>query len=336
MQGENIDDKFSGSLLGVAIGDALGTPAVNMTPFIVKQKYQILDAFYPSIKFKTSPGDYGFSTQVALIIAKALMEDKEINKKNLSDYYLKLYKTTNRNIESEISESLQRLDNGIEYDKCASNSISDSFLPRMIPVGLWSSMLSINDKELVKNCKDILLPTHNNKNAVIIGFVIAKIINECIKNQSSISNPYEMYGSENSLLSRIISLVRNAEEKTEENNSDKIWVRLQETSRMLQKNCTPESFVGTFGNIKVAKITGLLSIFCFMRSPDDFSSIRIAASLGGSSNISASLVGGMCGAFAGTSFIPKDMIEHVQNGSKILLLGEQMYNCLSNKDLNKT
>ena len=78
------------------------------------------------------------------------------------------------------------------------------------------------------------------------------------------------------------------------------------------------SFVGYFGLKDDCGDCVCLALFLFMRNPGNFKAVQQAAILGGPSNVTAALVGAMCGAYSGKFFLAQDMIEALENSSRVV------------------
>ena len=70
-------DRYVGSLLGMAAGDAYGMPANNHSPYSVNCLFQYIDSFYPCNKTGRKAGSYSGVTQLALLEALSLIENKD-------------------------------------------------------------------------------------------------------------------------------------------------------------------------------------------------------------------------------------------------------------------
>jgi ADP-ribosylglycohydrolase len=324
-------DKFRGALLGMSVGDALGMPAQGMSPYEVSKSFQLIDAFYPLKRMGMQAGQYTSASQLSLVVTKSIIKSRGVDKKSVEDEYSSV--TSPKNLPEDVRECMDKLRGGWG-DASAAKSSSCSFLPRMIPVGLWASVARPSDGDLLRACKTVALPSHGDRSAIIAGYVIAKTVMECVSESASLGSPYEMCESEKSLLSRIALVVRQAESKLseEEMGNDRMWMRLQEVGARLQAKSTAMEVSGIFGQGGDAKTVASVAMFCFMSAPDDFTSTMTAASMGGESAVLAAVVGGMSGAFSGDEFMPADMVEHVENSTKIGALGNMLAESLTAKD----
>jgi len=316
---DELSNKVSGTILGMVIGDALGAPARGLTPYQAKKKFQTLDAFYPYEDQR--PGFYTHCAQTALLCANALTKGS-IGYGTMEAEYrnAKMKKVPDR----VCKESFQRLEAGVPWPKCPEESRGSSWLERVVPVGLLSVVRPMTGTEILRACKVVSWPTHWHKPSVAFGGAVACVIRACITEAESHTNPYEMFGSDKSLMSRVVALLKAVDQQMEPEwaTEDPIWIRAQETWRMLQRKATPEEFVGYFGLKDDCADAVCLALFLFMRNPGNMKAVQQAAILGGPSNITAGLVGAMCGAYGGRFFLAQDMIDAVENSPRLVAFCE--------------
>jgi ADP-ribosyl-[dinitrogen reductase] hydrolase len=82
-----IKDKFRGSFLGLAVGDALGTSVEFMSP----GTFEPVAGMRGGGVFKLKPGQWTDDTSLALCLAESLVECKEFNAEDQMKRYLRWY-----------------------------------------------------------------------------------------------------------------------------------------------------------------------------------------------------------------------------------------------------
>lgn len=289
MESDFLVSRTTGTFFGLGIGAALGKPVSGLSPFEIMSRYQVIDAFYSHNHDK--PGQYGTVARDAFCVAKSIYENGKIDTEDISKTITK------------------------------ESPLDPVFLPRIVPLAVYLSFNSVDDLTILKNCRDIVFTSQQDKNMVLPAFAIAKTIIDCIRNRKSLDNPNDMYFSDKSLLGRIIDTLQLAEKKIETKNKTLFSERMVFTRKKLQSRASTEEFLGINRNVNVDECASF-SMFCFMRSPDSFNSLITAASMGGNSSINASLVGSMVGAYTGTSPFSQDFKDNVENSAKILAWGE--------------
>ena len=322
MEREYVSQKFVGTLLGMAIGDAMGLPSNGLCPYLSYKKYQQIDDFYPSTG--NPPGTYSIHTKYALNIAKSIKEKISIDKESL--LAAQTHVSQKAPDSDETKSSIIKIA-ALPYEKCGSaNSLSPSFLLKMIPVGMLAAVKGYDELDLLKQCRDVCILTHGYRPSWLAGYVVAKIVRDAIRSSQELRNPYEWYQSDMSIFAKIINSVRQFETtmKGDEILADNLSGRLSFIRRKLQQGVDVDSIVGLCGNSGHAFVDVSFAVFCFMRSPDSFNAMVDSASMGGDSSINTALVGAFVGAYAGQNAIKESLRFDVKNKINITELGEQM------------
>jgi len=81
-------NKYLGTMLGLAIGDAFGAPV----EFLKRDTFPFIDRYYQGGKFKVSIGEYTDDTSMTLCLAKSLIECNGMNQKDQLSKYVKWFK----------------------------------------------------------------------------------------------------------------------------------------------------------------------------------------------------------------------------------------------------
>ncbi len=331
MKKDLVQDRFTGSLLGMAIGDALGHPMDGLCPFEIHRSFGIVDGFFES-KSGEDWGRYTANTQFALLTASAI--SKSIGK-SPKDALLSLHVSALDNAlgwDADTLAAVERAKSGLPFDQCGSVSGNGGFLTKAIPIGLAAAVRGMSDDLLFKGCEIVTSFTHKGKSQALAMFVIAKIIAESARRDfggsDSIPDPYALYQSNESLLQRVILLCREREDMDGPLLSDK----LESTRRLIQADIPIENFVGKHRNgFKFMEAT-CFSVFCFFKNYDEFNGIKKAVAAGGATSLNASLVGGMIGAYTGTPFLPKDMYDDLEGAQVVIESAENLLNAVWPKD----
>ena len=90
-------DRFRGSLLGLAIGDALGAPLEGLSPQQIRAHYQQVTDYVDGARaWKKKPfrwrlpGLYTDDTQQALALTDVLLETKHADLRRLAEVYVEM------------------------------------------------------------------------------------------------------------------------------------------------------------------------------------------------------------------------------------------------------
>ena len=89
---ESLNDKVTGSWIGMAVGDAMGLAVKGLKPETIKQCFGQVDGFKDvkpfigkGIKDYRMPGLYGTLTQSALAVCDSLLKNKKLDTTDIAD-----------------------------------------------------------------------------------------------------------------------------------------------------------------------------------------------------------------------------------------------------------
>lgn len=326
----NLDfmDRAKGALLGLAIGDALGAPFDGMAPYDIYQKFGTPDGYYDSLGSKRTCGQYTANTQLALLIAACVATNtsKTPDWRNLfAGAHVKAIGNA-RDWDETTKNATDRFARTQKLDDCGEASTTGFFLPKAIPLGIWSAIKDVGDDGLVKGAASIASFSHKGMAQALALASIAMVVRDSLRRniggKDKLPNPYILYQDEDSLFARVIQMCR----KHETDDQKSLAGRLDFARRKLQAQVSLKEFVGDNGNSCDVYEATPLSLFCFFKKYDDFGSISAAAARGGAASLNSCLVGGMVGSYAGTSFLAdkKDMMDDLEESPRILALAEKL------------
>lgn len=291
MDKETLKDKFAGSILGLAIGDAMGVPVNGLSPFQVMTRFHApIDGFYPG---NGQPaGKYSSEAAAALNLASAVEKAGRFDLNSLT----------------EVSKK-------IPYSP---SDGAKTVFSRFVPISLYAAATGMEGQEFVNNCKQIGSSIGLQKKDLLAVFIFAETLRSVVRNSTELTKPYELYDSDNSLLSRLIQMTVKSEVKFGEDGlEDRLSEKLVYVRRRLQTNTDlPEFFgvIGKFGGIAESLQSVLFGYMC---APDDFGTICRMVSMGHSASIHGAMVGSLVGATTGLALLPQDMKDQLDKGIMI-------------------
>ena len=321
MDRQVILERMAGCLVGTAIGDALGAPANGLSPYAVSFRFQRIDGFYGSLG--REPGQYGSVTCRAIATAASIAKDGRFSKETFAKAQVDFMRRNAAKWSPDEGE--QSLLHGDNSALLGTDTLDPAFLTRAIPIGMAFSKNENGDREMSDAVKVATNLTSSIKRASLCGFVVAKAVKEIIRNGHLLTKRSEAYDSGNSFLSRLQGICMNHESKWEQGeNADTLWKRLLSVRRFLQSDMSTEAFVGTHGNGNSCLEAVPFALFCFLREPDDFRSVNVAASMGGAASLNAAMVGAFVGACVGAPSIPERLKGSVEHMGQIATLAERL------------
>jgi len=320
-------DKFSGTLLGVAIGDSLGRPFEGL---LRERIYSQFDNFKEFIMrkrrvFKTYTDD----TQLTLHTAKALIQGSGFNENNFIREYVKWLDDPPIGPGFGCISSIQKLKYGIPWQKAASNSGGNGTAMRVSPIGLFYCK---DIKNLTNAALKSSIITHSHPaasaGAIVIARAIAFLIDKSIGTSFSIED----------FFATIISSISNSQEN--------IWEEFIEILKRVKDNLNISIKAGLikFSQVGVKSpffiedylgkafvhpytlSTVACAIFVFLKNLNSFEDCIIQlATAGGDSDTVGAIGGSLAGAYFGLGNVPEDLKYIVKQHKYVLNISEQLY-----------
>lgn len=302
-------DRFEGTVVGLAVGDALGFPVEFIGSAEIRRRYgpHGITDFVPP---RSHPlGTYTDDTQMSLATARALMR---AGRGNLDE------------VMSAIAEELAAWAESPENDRApgsttmsacrrlfAGRSWRESGIPeskgcgstiRTAPIGLYYHGDRDRLLEIAGNSSTI---THGHPCAVAGAVANALAVSLAL----SETDPHEF-------LPAII--------KATEDISDEFADKMREVPQVL--NMEPDGAFDVLGDAWVAEEAVACALYCFLRTPDDYRrAVMTGANASGDSDSVACLAGGISGAFNGIDAIPEHWRHQVENGEGLLAAARSLY-----------
>ena len=305
MDKDFLKDRFTGCLLGMAIGDALGAPVDGLTPLQVMSRFHTpIDGFFATKSRGLKPGDYTEHSKAAFQIAIDITNNSGWNSESI--------KTT-----------IQPLPTSCLFS-------------RVTPIALLVAGKNLETKQMFEYLEQVVANCELRKADFLALLIFSDLIREIIRNPKQCEKPYDLYDSDDSLLGRIVKKCWTTESKiTEEEIQDRLGDHLDIVRRKLMSNSSLHAFYGINGSRDDTHSALAMAMFAFMRVPDDFGTICKMVSLGGPATLYGSLVGALVGASMGASLMPLEMKDNVKNGIRIQSLAFDLAKICSQEEPKK-
>jgi ADP-ribosylglycohydrolase len=320
-------DKFSGTLLGVSIGDTLGHPYEGV---IRERIHSQFDNFKEFIKTKRKLfNTYTDDTQLTLHTAEALIQGSGYNEHNFIREYVKWLDDPPIGPGFGCISSIQKLKYGIPWQKAASNSGGNGTAMRVSPIGLFFCK---DIKNLINSALKSSLITHSHPaasaGAIVIARAIAFLIDKSVETGFSIDEFFTI----------LISSISNSQEKiweefieilnrVKENLSISIEAGLIKFSQVGVKSpFFIEDYMGKAFVHPYTLSTVACAIFIFLKNLQSFEDCIIQlATAGGDSDTVGAIGGSLAGAYFGLGNIPDYMKDIVKQHKLILKISENLH-----------
>jgi len=320
-------DKFSGTLLGVSIGDTLGHPFEGMLREKIYSHFKDFKEFINNNKKLFN--SYTDDTQLTLHTAEALIQGSGFNTNNFIREYVKWLEDPPIGPGFGCISSIQKLKYGISWEKAASNSGGNGTAMRVSPIGLFYCK---DIKNLEKAALKSSLITHSHPAASAGAIVIARAIADLIDKK-----PETVFSIDEFFETIILSI---------SNSQERIWGEFIEILNKVKQNLNLSieaglikfSQVGVKSPFFIEEYLGkafvhpytlstvACAIFIFLKNLNSFEDcIFQLATAGGDSDTVGAIGGSLAGAYFGLKNIPDDLKNIVKNHKNILKVSEQLH-----------
>jgi len=281
--------RFRGTILGLAIGDALGMPVEGLSAEEIKSKFGFIEDFIPSPN-GLKAGEWTDDTEEMLILAESILETVYLNPENFarklvyamnSGRLIKAGPTTRR--------AVYNLQRGYPWNRSGVVADTCGAAMRIAPIGLVYSF----SLDLVEKYSYISSIVTHRGNSAISGAVAISTAIACIcngfENEEMVKEVVKRSGKFDALL------------------ADKILAKKAEGSSMLSWDAIPSAFYHYFNSKSFRE--------CVVN----------AVNFGGDTDSIAAMAGAMKGAEVGIEKIPEKWIKNVKDYDYLIDIADRLY-----------
>ncbi|MGM9853543.1 MAG: ADP-ribosylglycohydrolase family protein [Muribaculaceae bacterium] len=335
MTKEHFQDKCRGSLVGGAIGDALGYPVEFVNSFEeIKAEYgedgiTAYDTSYPWLDEKFDKALFSDDTQMTLYTAEGLLEAERSGKAivpMICNAYLAWFgHQVGKNVKVSYDSELSKIDElnqqrapgttclsalrSVYNGKDPMNSSKGcGGVMRVAPVGLYGASHGCPLEETAKLAGEVAELTHLHPLSTYSSAALAVIVQLCVSADGSIDKVAfkgiveksldvvsGVYGTESPVMEDFQKIIRKALRL--EDNPLRDW----------------EIIENGLGGGWVAEETLAIAVFSVIRHIDDFNACMICAvNHGGDSDSTGAVAGNIIGAILGYKAIPDKFTDSIQ------------------------
>jgi len=297
--------KFLGSLLGVALGDAIGASREGHR-IAAKREIELIARI-------SHPLRYTDDTHMTIGVAESLIECHGFDGKNMAKCFIDNYsKEPWRGYGPGPPRVFRLMKNGIAWNKAAGHiyrggSFGNGAAMRIAPVGLffWNDHAKLKEVAYLSS-----LITHSHilgmEGAALQAMAIALVVAE---------NPATPLSSQ-SFLSRLMNFA----------TEDVYRTKIAQFSTLLGQPDNRQEVVNQLGHGIEAFNSIPTAIFTFLAHPRDFvSTVIYAVSLGGDTDTIASMAGAIAGAYLGIDALPSRWLRQLENRDYISNLADRLW-----------
>lgn len=305
MGAEEVEDRFTGCLVGLAIGDALGMPFEGMDAQAILAGRSQVTEFLPGDGLDA--GQYTDDTKMMLCLAESIVDNGLLNPEDIARRFVAWFDTGDlRGIGNTCLEAILNLKSGLPWEQSGHRgkwAAGNGTAMRIAPVGLldWKHL-----EHLREDCWSTSIITHNNTEAVagatVVAYVIARLTIGDLDSTALLAEAAEFVGAS--------EVARN----------------LLQAHSLLSSNTSTDMALKTLGTGGYVVETVASALYCFLRSPSDFlSSVSSAVLAGGDTDTTAAVAGAISGAYNGLHRLPAQLVAQVEDSKRLQDLGRAIF-----------
>jgi len=303
----NIEARFVGCLLGVAIGDAFGMPVEGSPAEAIRMQYGTLADFQPSLAHGLRAGQFTDDTKMMLMHAASIVATGHIDGDDLAHRFVAWLRSGDvRGIGRSTLQSIRRLERGIhwrESGQMGEFAAGNGVAMRIAPIGLFDCPHIERLKQDVHTAGAI---THRNPEALAGGLAVAYAAARLATAETGPST----------LIEETVAFVGDCE----------VSRNVQRAQKLLESNAPASDALEALGTSGYVVHTVASAFYCFVHTPDNFKQTIIQAVMaGGDTDTTGAVAGALSGAYNGVQGIPTQWLEQVESRKRIEQLARQIY-----------
>lgn len=295
---EEAEEKFTGCLLGAAIGDALGMASEGNIPSLHKMRHGYVKPLRRHPNEDLDPGQYTDDTQL-MILAGSLLADGRFS---VEKYGAALRDSYERGIlrypDGSVASACERLANKVE--KTAVNSTTSGCLSIAVPFSLAYRDI----RELTERATLACAVTHSHPAVHAALATTAVLIHSAILGEKDPAGKAARRAS--------------AEDPT-------LGTRIESALALERKHEPIEAAVLQIGNDLSVYQTVPLALFLIERYPNPEDLLTVAANVGGNTDTIGLICGAYAGAKYGKSSLPEALLAGLEENRRIEVLGQRLF-----------
>lgn len=316
----DLREKFLGSILGCAAGDALGAPFEG-APALPNRFGSGAEIRYHEIPGYPI-GQYTDDTQLTLAVMRAICRARRVDGAAIAEEFIKLWQTGEIvGAGASCSEAVYNMVRfGISWKDAGTpqGRAGNGTAMRAAPVGLWNYA---HPDRIERDAEVSSIITHKDPRSVGGTIAVAKAVAMCVNSEAIEPNEF---------LKNVADGVRTASELFADCIDESTrWSDMEpaEALPLIYAAGEPDMGPRRPGWVTAYVIpTVLCALYFFLRSPRDFvASVTGSICAGGDADTVGAIAGAISGAHNGAASIPRRLIDTLKDSEKIIALTEQFY-----------
>jgi ADP-ribosylglycohydrolase len=314
-------DRFRATLLGCAIGDALGFPHEGAAPEVMARVPELAEDFRPRPKGKYAKGQYTDDTQMTLALAASIAEEGKIDGRAVASRFAQLWRDDIILAAGETTDAaMKRILKGKPWMSAGGEvgRAGNGAAMRASPIGLWHC----DDPSRV--CRDSEIQgviTHKDPRALAGAAVLACAV--------ALALGDELPGHKRFTVA--VAEVAQAQSPDFAEHLSQLPRLLKWETRSAvaairklgqEPGVVPEE-PGITGFV-IPSVT--MALYAFLRQPDDYrESIRLVLQSGGDVDTIGAMTGALLGARLGLAGLPARLRKGILHADVIMQIADQLF-----------
>jgi ADP-ribosylglycohydrolase len=318
---EELRDRFRATLLGCAIGDALGFPFEGSPPEVVARIPEIAEDFRPRPRGKYAKGQYTDDTQMTLALAASIAEEGRVDGRAVANRFAALWREGIILEAGETtSEAMGRILKGKPWMSAGAEVglAGNGEAMRASPIGLW------NCDDLSKIARDAEVQgviTHKDPRSLAGAAAFAAAVAVALEDGEPQPRRFLTLAAEaaNAFSPEFASTVADLGRMLK-------WELRSAVATIAHLGLQPDESPDWPGISPFVVPSVAMALFAFLREPNDFrAAMQVALRAGGDVDTTGAMVGALSGAHLGMLGIPARLRKGVLHAEVILEIADTLF-----------
>lgn len=305
---EQLHSRYRGSLLGGAIGDALGRPGEGRSPQFIREQYGSLSDFYPWFGWEGGPkGTITDDTQLTICVARSYVTRGGLEPEDLARRFV-AWLPQGRGKGRTCTAAVRNLEAGTPWHESGLESAGNGAAMRSAPVGLANPT---SPESLQRDAALQTVITHADPMAVASSVALAFGVAYLLHLQPGDMDPERFVAKVFDALSNVPD--PGYPERRPEAGPEPVRLadRLAELPGLLDRS-PAEAFSYLYNGAFVLESLPA-AFWCFLKSPEDPERALVTGADGGrDADTVASMAGNLAGAYLGEEAFPERWLEELE------------------------
>ena len=184
----NLEERFFGCLIGLAVGDALGGPIEEIPGKPKPTAKRPLTEMIGGGPFNLKPGEYTDDASMALVLSKTIITCKGYHPLYAAKEYAKWERNLPTGTGRTIQESMHRIRAGIHWDKASDNHYGNNYAGtgaamRCAPIALLNHS---RPEKLIEHTRKDTIITHRHPDCISSSIFINTFIAALLRGDDSL------------------------------------------------------------------------------------------------------------------------------------------------------